>query len=85
MTIGQLRAAMTPREFAAWGEFYRLFPFDDRHRIHRPAALIAASMGGTKFDKLMEFLSPEPKPEGFSKVDLSIMDALGVKPPPPKD
>lgn len=91
MTIGQLRANITPREFESWVEFYKLFPFDDRHRFHRPAAFVAdtvaVSMGGSRaqqFAQRMEFLSPEPKltpePGGFSRVDLSIMDALGIKP-----
>lgn len=79
MTIGHMRASMTQREFASWAEFYRLFPFDDRHRFHRPAAMVAASMSG-KYDDRIEFLSPEPQPEGFSKVDVSIMQALGVRP-----
>jgi hypothetical protein len=79
MTIGQMRASMTQREFSSWVEFYRLFPFDDKHRFHRPAALIASAYSG-KYDDRIEFLSPEPKPEGYSKVDMSIMKALGVRP-----
>jgi hypothetical protein len=79
MTIGQMRASMTQSEFASWVEFYKLFPFDDRHRYHRPAAMVAASMGG-KYDDFIEFLAPEPKPAGLSKVDLSVIKALGLKP-----
>lgn len=74
-----MRAAMTPREFSSWVEFYRLFPFDDKHRYHRPAAMVAASMSG-KYDERIEFLSPEPKPPGYSRADLSLMRMLGVKP-----
>ena len=80
MTVGQLRASMTQREFASWAEFYRLFPFDDRHRYHRPAALVSTALGGGKYDDRLEFLSPEPQPPGLSKVDLSIIKALGLKP-----
>jgi hypothetical protein len=32
-----------------------LFPFDDEHRYHRPAALIASAWGG-KFKEQLEFL-----------------------------
>jgi hypothetical protein len=79
MTISHMRASMTPREFSSWVEFYKLFPFDDRHRFHRPAAMVAASMGG-KYDERIEFLSPEPKPSGLSKADIALMKAFGMKP-----
>ena len=46
---------MPEADFQALREFYILEPFDDEHRFHRPAALIAASMGG-KFDKQLAFL-----------------------------
>lgn len=82
MTIAQMRAAMTPREFAAWIEFYKLFPFDDRHRYHRPAALVSVSLGGGKIDDRIAFLSPDPKPEGYSSADMSLMKMLGVRPKP---
>ena len=36
---------MPADEFEAWREFYTLFPFDDRHRYHRPAVLLAAQKG----------------------------------------
>lgn len=79
MTIAQMRAAMTQREFASWVEFYKLFPFDDRHRHHRPAAAIAAAIGG-KYDEILEFLAPEPKPQGYSRADLNTLKAFGMKP-----
>ena len=44
-TIGELQG-MTHREFESWKRFYNLRPFDDLHRYHRPAAVIAHSMGG---------------------------------------
>jgi hypothetical protein len=58
-----------------------LFPFDDEHRYHRPAALIASAWGG-KFKEQLEFLSPtpeapEPEKQGkYSKADLASMNAL---------
>jgi hypothetical protein len=79
MTIGQMRAAMTPREFSQWAEFYKLFPFDDRHRFHRPAAMVAAAFGG-KYEDRLAFLSPDPVVAKFSRSDMGIMKALGVKP-----
>lgn len=85
MTIGQMRASMTPREFESWAAFYKLFPFDDRHRYHRPAAMVAASMGG-KYDDRIAFLSPDPEvADGFSKVDMSVLNALGIKRKPKED
>ena len=72
---------MSRGEFLAWVEFYRLYPFDDYHRIHRPAALIATSMSGTKLDELLEWLQPSRSPQGFTSADMATMRALGFKPP----
>ena len=47
---------MTQPEFLAWLEFYRLFPFDDRHRYHRPAALISTALGGGELQARLEWL-----------------------------
>lgn len=47
-TVGELQKTMTFKEFESWKEFYRLRPFDDLHRYHRPAAVVAHSMGGGK-------------------------------------
>lgn len=71
---------MPQAEFMSWVQFYRLFPFDDFHRFHRPAALIGASMGGDVKSKL-EWLAPEPVPEGYSQADLNTFKAFGFKPP----
>jgi hypothetical protein len=71
---------MSQREFTAWIEFYRLHPFDDMHRVHRPAALVAGAIGGGNVAKLLEWLAPEPVPEGFSAADLATMKAFGLKP-----
>lgn len=81
---------MTRPEFIAWAEFYEAHPFDDLHRYHRPAALIASTVGttGRKFDAALDMLAPdlpaalEPV-EGFaySAADLQTFRAFGRKPP----
>lgn len=35
---------MSQNEFLSWQQFYAEHPFDDAHRYHRPAALVAGSM-----------------------------------------
>jgi hypothetical protein len=67
---------MTQPEYLAWIEFYRLYPFDDMHRFHRPAALVANSMSGAGVDKLLEWLAPDPTLEKFSEADRATMRAL---------
>jgi hypothetical protein len=81
--VSELQASMTQAEFQAWGEFYRLFPFDDLHRYHRPAALIASRHGGA-LPPLLEWLQPNPSavqvPDGnWSEADLRTFKALGAK------
>ena len=71
---------MTQAEFSKWVEFYRMAPFDDLHRYHRPAALVAAASGGGKVPDLLDWLAPEPVPQGYSKADMQTLKALGVKP-----
>ena len=73
---------MPEADFQALREFYILEPFDDEHRLHRPAALIAASMGG-EFEKNLAFLrppppSPVPDSARFSESDMRSMAAFGV-------
>lgn len=78
---------MSPVEFRRWREYYRLFPFDDRHRYHRPAALIAASSRSNVqqgFADFIEFLEPDPALAHFSGSDVSILRAFGLRPPPRK-
>lgn len=62
---------MTNAEFESWIEFYRRWPFDDRHRFHRPAALVAATNGG-KVEQYLEWLQPQE--EGVD----SLSAAFGV-------
>jgi hypothetical protein len=71
---------MTQKEFGEWMEFYRNFPFDDFHRYHRPAALVSVSMSGGDIGERLEWLQPEPVPEGLDASDLRTMKALGIKP-----
>jgi hypothetical protein len=72
---------MTADELDAWIDFYRFEPFDDFHRFHRPAALIAHVGGRNQIEDLLKWLRPEPKPVGFSDADLSVLSAFGLKPP----
>ena len=75
-TVAELQGRMTEAEFEGWREFYRLYPFDDFHVYHRPAALVAASFSGAEIPALIEFLAPSMKPD-VSDVDASIIRALG--------
>lgn len=71
---------MSAVEFERWAEFYRANPFDDAHRYHRPAALIAARLG-LDLQSSMDFLHPPQLPDGIDAAGLSVMRALGIKPP----
>ena len=59
--------------------FYKEEPFDDFHRFMRPAAAVAASMGADS-QKVLEWLRPEPIPEGMTQADVNTMRAFGFKP-----
>lgn len=79
-TIQELQAAMGQDEFEAWKAYYRLWPFDDYHRFHRPAGLVAASMSGeleAKLDWLAGDRIKAPELTEISEVDRSVMAALG--------
>ena len=80
-TVAELQARMSQAEFGAWVAFYRQQPFDDLHRYHRPAALVAASMSGEFKDRLA-FLAPEPVPAGYAPSELATFAAFGITPPP---
>lgn len=71
---------MTQAEYLTWLEFYRLYPFDDFHRFHRPAALISQSMAGGDIKQRLEWLQPEPIPDGLNYADLRTIAAMGFKP-----
>lgn len=78
MTVADLRVRMTEEEFQDWLDFYAMYPFDDLHRIHRPAALVSVSMagGGDAFADRLEVLQPDPKLAGLSEVDRSLIKAF---------
>lgn len=70
---------MSAAEFQGWIAFYQMYPFDDLHRFHRPAAMVGAAMGG-KYEDRLEFLCPEPLPPGMTRADYNTMKAFGMKP-----
>lgn len=73
--------AIPEPEFQGWREFYRLYPFDDMHRFHRPAALVAGSLGGGELKDRLDWLQPDPVNAGWDEADLRTFAAFGVKPP----
>lgn len=80
-TIAELRHRMTRREFLSWMEFYKLYPFDDFHRFHRPAALQAHMARGKASDMqpLLDWLQPDPRNDGLTDADMRTMRAFGYK------
>jgi hypothetical protein len=74
-------------ELQSWREFYLLYPFDDVHRYHRPAAMVAAAHPEVKdqaaaIRKRLEWLQPPPLVPAFGDADLRTIAALGGTPPP---
>lgn len=59
-------------------QFFKQQPFDDFHRYHRPAALIAASMNGTEMDKLLDFLQPKVRIQ-YTDLEMQIFETFGYK------
>lgn len=80
-TVAELEASLTPIEFERWISFYRKWPFDDLHRYHRPAAMMAKAMAGGDVQTYLDYLTPPDVPDDMSDVDLSFLRALGVQPP----
>lgn len=78
--MAELQQRMSQREFSGWVHFFRQQPFDDLHRFHRPAALVAAAMSG-KYEDRLKFLAPEPRPPGYSQAELNTLQAFGLRPP----
>jgi len=70
---------MTQREFADWMTFYRAYPFDDFHRHHRPAALVAQSMAGGSLQEKLDWLQPPAWQQDFSASDLQTLKTLGIR------
>lgn len=68
---------MTEKEYSSWIMFNQLFGIDDYARIHRPAALLAAVVGGGKFQEMVEFLQPGRGGEAMNDADANTMRAMG--------
>lgn len=84
-TVAELKSAMSNAEFQRWFDFYKTYPFDDIHRYHRPAALIARSMSGGDIGEMLEWLRPDysdKKDSEYSEEDLRTFKALGLEKPP---
>jgi hypothetical protein len=74
-----------------WIAFYKLYPFDDLHRYHRPAALISYSAAtafgpsSMKFQERLEFLQPSKQVSAsndrqYSEADMNTLRAFGFQP-----
>lgn len=74
---------MSQREFEAWVDYYSLHPYDDFHRIYKPAALISRSMSGADMGELIEWLQPSPDINDgqYSESDMATFKAFGMTPP----
>lgn len=78
-TVAELKAAMTQVEFDRWRHFYVQQPFDDVHRFHRPAALVAASFGGD-LKRCLDFLT-RPIQTAEEDADEVTLRAFGLGKP----
>lgn len=81
-SVAEWQAVMSEVEFRSWVEFYKLAPFDDLHRFHRPAALIARSFSGGEVSDLIEWLQPRPRTKEWNQADINTFKAFGIKAPP---
>lgn len=68
---------MTLAEFTAWQVFFVKYPFDDYHRFHRPAALVAQLAGGGSLLDKLEWLQPEHADQEVTDADAATMRAFG--------
>jgi hypothetical protein len=68
---------MTMNEFENWSEFYRLYPFDDFHRHHRPAALVASRLAGGDVAACEDYLQPDRS--DLTDADMATMRAMGFR------
>jgi hypothetical protein len=75
-TVAELQATLTPDELESWRQFYTRWPFDDFHRFHRPAALVATSFGGGEMEPVLDWLQP-PEYER-PQADRDLFAAAGV-------
>lgn len=72
---------MSRAEFERWFEFYKLQPFDDRHRYQRPAAWIAMAMNGTEPRDSLVWLSGRQLPDTAKDNDDRTLMAFGLQRP----
>jgi len=70
---------MTQGEFESWMEFYSKYPFDDMHRFHMPAALVAQKMGGGDVRPMLRWLQPGAFESEYSDADASFLKAFGLQ------
>lgn len=85
-TIAEWKARMSVSEFRAWVDFHDLQPFDDAHRFHRPAALVAASLGGGEIAEKVRWLRDGRPEQGvtvgddghYSDADRATLQAFGM-------
>lgn len=72
---------MSEAEFQDWVDYFTAHPFDDYHRYHRPAALIAtsASMGGGDVQDRLDWLAPDPTQGGEQTADDQLYAAAGIR------
>lgn len=69
---------MPQSEFEAWLEFYRRYPFDDYHRFHRPAAMLATTMkNDDRMQQRLDWLQPDRSRDGLSDADVTTMRTFG--------
>lgn len=78
-TIAEAQDRLSESEFESWAAFFQMYPFDDLHRFHRPAAMIATAFGG-KYQQWIDFLAPDPLPPGMTQADYNTMRAFGMNP-----
>lgn len=76
---------MSIPEFNAWMDFHALFPFDDFHRFHRPAALIATAgvvreERNEALSNAVEWLQPDSRTAHMSDADKNTLKAFGYVP-----
>lgn len=69
---------MSQSEFEAWEQYYMMSPFDDLHRYHRPAALVARSMSSGKIGDMIEWLENAQPSSELSDADLATLKAFGL-------
>lgn len=67
---------MPAADFDGFRSFFELYPFDDLHRFHRPAAVVGAAFGG-KYESILGFLAPSPDNPALSDADRDVAKALG--------